>query len=89
MLKIHGLDIKGQVILIPDLPPLRQLMVRPMTAAGIGAQIAGIVFAPARVLLGGIPDHLGIGTDQQVFPPPLQPLSVRGIQHLVIFPFIG
>ena len=79
MLKIHGLNIKGEVILVTDLPTLRQLMIRPMTATGRRTHISGIILLPAGMLMGGIPDYLGIGAHQGIFTPALQPLTVRGI----------
>ena len=89
MLEIHGLDVKGQIILILDLPPLRQRMVRPVSAAGIGADIAGVIALPLRSGMGGVPNHLGIGTHQNIFSPPLQALPAGSIQNLIVFPFIG
>ena len=89
MLKIHGLDIKSQIILISDLPALRQMVVGPVAAAGRGTHISCVILLPAGVVMGGVPDHLGVRTHQGVLTPALQTLTVRGIQNLIIFPCIG
>ena len=89
MLKVHGLDIKGQIILIADLPMLRELVIRPVSTAGIGADIAGVIVLPFTALVGGVPDHLGIRTNQNILSPSFQTFPIRGIQNLIILPFIG
>ena len=88
VLEVHGLHVEGQVVPVANLPPLGQLMVRPVSAAGIGADIAGIVLFPLGGGMGRAPDDLGIRANQNVFSPALQALAVRGIQHLIILPLI-
>ena len=89
MLEIHGFDVKGQVVLIANLPPLGQGIFRPVAAAGIGADIAGIVLLPLGSPAGGIPDYLGIRTHQDMTAPAFQPFAAGGIEHLIVLPFIG
>ena len=86
VLEVHGLDIKRQIILVSDLPAIRQLMLGPVTAAGIGADITGIVALPFRRAVRGVPDDLGIGPHQNVLAPALQALAVGRIQNPIIFP---
>ena len=64
-------------------------MVGPMTAAGVGADIPGIEFSPPGVTLFRIPDHLRVGTHQDMVAPAFQALTGGSIQNLIIFPFIG
>ena len=64
MLEVHGLDVKGQVVLIFDLPALRQIVIRPAAAAGIAADITGIIPLPLTGGMGCIPNYLGIRTHQ-------------------------
>ena len=44
---------------------------------------------PASVFLGGIPDYLGIGADQQVVSPAFQLLPLGAVYYLVIVPAVG
>ena len=60
-----------------------------MTAAGGRTNIACIILLPTGICMGGIPDYLGIRPHQDILSPALQPFAVRGIQNLVILPFIG
>ena len=88
VLEVHGLDIKGQIVPVLDLPALRQMMVRPVSAPCRGTDIAGILLFPHRIAMRGAPDNLGVRANQDVFSPALQPLPVRGIQDLIILPLI-
>ena len=83
--KIHGFDLKTE-FLIANFPFFRQLFGVPLTAAGIAAGIAGIVFPPAVMIFGCLPDHLRVGTHQGILPPALQLFSSGAVQHLIVFP---
>ena len=89
MLEVHGLDVKGQVVLIVNLPAFGKLVVRPVSAAGIGADVAGIIALPLGYRPWRIPDHLWVRAHQNELAPPFQPLAAAGVQHLIFLPFIG
>ena len=72
-----------------DGPLIRQFFPEiPMPAAGLGAGIGGLRLLP-QLGPGLGPDHLRVGTDQKIFPPPLQLFTLRGVQHLIILPLVS
>ena len=89
MLEIHGLDVKGQIIPVFDLPALRQFVIRPVAAASVGTNVPGIKLPPFGSSPGGVPDHLGVWANQDITAPAFQTLSARRIQNLVVLPLIG
>ena len=76
MLEIHGLDVKGQVIPIFDLPAFRQMVVCPVAAAGVGADISGVKLPPLGGSAGRIPDYLRVRAHQNIVAPAFQTLAV-------------
>ena len=89
VLEIHRLDIECQIVFIMDLPAFRQMMLCPVAAAGVGADITGIITLPFGSGTGGIPDDLRIRADQNLVPPTFQTFTGSGIQNLIFFPSIG
>ena len=95
MLEAHGFETEPQPrktqlrSVVSDLPHVGQrAQPFPMAAARPRAVITGMSFLPERVGPGGIPQDLRVGADEEDLPPPLQTLTGRAVNQLVILPTI-
>ena len=88
MLKAHGLDAEGQIP-VADRPGFGELVFAPGAAARRGTAVARIRLRPKTVLSRVLPDDLRIGANENILPPSLKPLTVRGIEQLVILPIVS
>ena len=84
VLEAGGADDQGQPVLpfaAVDLPALGQgAAVLPAAPALVGAVVHGVGPGPEGALGLALPDHLGVGPDQQGRPPPFQPVAPGGVQ---------
>ena len=84
---VDGVRIEGQVLVV-DGPLLRKVKEFPFSAAFLASVIVTVHFLPAFMISGGVPDDLGIGTNQEIIPPAFQFLASGGIYYFIIFPII-
>ena len=75
MLKTERLEIKSKRTVM-DLPLLRKLKKFPFTTAFFAAMVVTVHIFPATVGLRGVPDDLGIRTDEKIFAPAFQLLPL-------------
>ena len=68
MFEAEWLQVKGEAFIV-DCPLFRQIEEFPFASALGASVIMAVHLLPASVFLGGIPDYLGIGADQQVVSP--------------------
>ena len=87
VLEVHGLDQKGQIP-VSQSPVLRQAVGAPMAAARVGAGVASVVMLPAGVVFWGIPNDLGVWSNQDIVPPALQLFALGGVQQFILRPLI-
>ncbi len=80
MFEAHGLDFQGHIPVMNQ-PTFGQGVVIPLTAPRRRAIINGIGFVPEGMAFGVVPNHLGVGANQDILAPFFQPLSVRGVQQ--------
>ena len=87
MLEIHGLDLEGEVP-IADLPLFGDILFLPPAPASRGTSVAGVGPPPQGIVSGGVPDGLGIGTDQDTVPPAFQLFPSATVDQLIILPLV-
>ena len=87
MLKVHGLDIKGQILIINS-PALGQLALIPCTTAGVATAVRRVASLPFGVSAGSAPNCLRVGTYQMILSPTFQLFAVRAVQYFKISPVI-
>ena len=87
MLEVHGLHLEGQLAVV-DLPALRQGLFLPVSAAGLAPQIPGVSPLPGGVLMGRLPDGLGVRAHQELLVPAFQLLSPAAIQKFIVLPLV-
>ena len=89
MLEAHGAQDEAKIVTVPDLPLGGEIVLDPGTAACVGTAVHSVGLSPQGGGGAVLPDDLGIGADEDILPPPLQALSVGGVDELVVFPVIG
>ena len=87
VLKIHGLDLEFEILVIYR-PALWQLFLVPMSAARGRAVIAALRVAPAAVRARRLPDRLRVGPHQNLLSPAFELFSAAAVQQLIIFPTV-
>ena len=71
MLKAEGFQIKSKTFVLNG-PLLRQIEEFPFSAAFFAPVVVTVPVLPAGVGLGGVPDDLGVRTDQEIISPPFR-----------------
>ncbi len=83
----EGLEIELQILIMND-PLFRKLQKFPFASSAGASVVTGIGALPSLVSPGGIPDNLGIRTDEKILSPSFQLLASGAINDLIIGPII-
>ena len=87
MLEVHGLYLKGQLIVV-NLPAFRQCFFLPVSAAGLRSEISGVCLFPCGMAMIRFPDGLRVRAHQILLVPAFQLFSSAAVQQLIILPLI-
>ena len=83
MLEAEGLQVEGKLLLngqiVMNAPFIRQIEKLPFAAALSTSVIMSVFFRPALMVMGGIPNDLGVGTHQYIVTPAFQLLAAGGV----------
>ena len=89
MLESHGAEDELEIVSVADVPLSGEVILDPCSATRMGAAVDAVGALPQGRGGAILPDDLRVGTDEDVFPPPLQTLAVGGVDEFVVFPVIS